>query len=201
MSVEVQHDGFVSRWGPRPGAALACVAVWFLWLVYTAAVVWGVRHGPWDARLFFLALFLLSWPVPIGLAISVTDRFELRVTPGDLVLVRRRWGRTRRERVELAGASVRRDVTELPRGGWLLALVVTDAAGRALRIDLPGSDTPKDRPHRVADLEWHESQLRALIARALPPEDDAGGRAAVAALVAERSRASAARMDPAGPGA
>lgn len=181
--MELQHDGFVASWGPTRQDLGGCLAIWGVCAVYTLMMGYGFTHEPLDATMCFMSLFLGLWLVAFGMAFTLTDRYELRVTPGDLVLSRRRWGRHHRQRVELAGARVKGSVTELSKGGTLIVLCVTDAAGREVRVGLPSGNDLRDRELTRQHLAWMEAQVRALAEQARPPDDDPERRVAVERLL------------------
>ncbi|MCA9492314.1 MAG: hypothetical protein KC621_20415 [Myxococcales bacterium] len=181
--VELQHDGFVASWGPTRGELGGCLGIWLLCAVYTLMMAYGFTHEPLNATMCFMSMFLGLWLVAFGMAFTLTDRFELRVTPGDLVLNRWRWGRKRRWRKELAGAKVDTSVVEMSKGGTLIVLSVTDAAGDELRIQLPSGNDLRDRATAKEHLAWMASRVRSLAEDARPPDDDPVARAAVERLL------------------
>lgn len=181
--VELQHDGFVAVWGPTRGELGGCLGIWFVCGVYTLMLAYGFTHEPLDATMCFMSLFLGLWVVAFMMAFTLTDRYELRVTPGDVVLSRWRWGRKSRRRLELRGATVEGSATELSKGGTLIALTVTDAAGEVVRIPLPSGNDRRDRDTTKRHLAWIETRLRTLVDQARPPDDDPVARAAVQRLL------------------
>lgn len=117
---ELDHAGFVARFGPSPADRRLGCAFPLLPIVWTGLLVGGVGPGgmPVDATMCcMLATIPLIWGIAAVAVDQAILREELRLVGGRLWVYSARGPWSRRDPVPLHGLQARVDVSEGSRGG------------------------------------------------------------------------------------
>lgn len=171
--MELDHAGFVARFGADRASRRWGVAFVALPIVWTVLVIGGFSEGAlgWDLRSACMLSFV---PFLWGLAVLGVDQAvlhqELRLAGSELDVSARRGPFVRRTRLPLRGLEVSVYEHHTGKGGHVLMLDLS-SAGRHARLDA-ASWPSRARVDELADLLTRLAEAAAAQpdARPLPPE-------------------------------